>query len=243
MVGAAANGRGSESDETGAPGTAAEPAVPFSCLARRPRHPALRAAPLPVRPLGPRRASATLGRAGLGPVRWMDLHLADVTLLLARTPAVLDAWLRGLPPSWTLHDEGPGTWSPFEIVGHLIHGERADWIPRARSILEEDGVFAPFDRFAQREASRGKALEELLDTFTGLRAASLETLRGWRLGPAELARPGTHPAFGRVTLGELLATWVTHDQDHLAQVARVLAHRQREAVGPWRAYLRIVGGG
>lgn len=170
----------------------------------------------------------------------MTLDLDELCAVLERTPAILDAWLRGLPASWSKLDEGPGTWSAFDVVGHLIHGERTDWIPRARRMLEADGALEPFDRFAQARASRGKSLEELLDTFATLRRESLATLRGWSLAPADLERPGTHPELGPVTLGQHLATWVTHDLDHLAQVARVMARRQEESVGPWRAYLRIL---
>ncbi len=171
----------------------------------------------------------------------MAYEVEDAARLLERTPALLTAWLGGLPASWTRCDEGPETWSAFDVVGHLIHGERTDWIPRARLVLESDGVFEPFDRFAQKEASRGKTLDELLATFAALRAESVAALRGWRLAPADLERPGVHPAFGRVTLRQHLATWVAHDLDHLAQIARVMARRYAEDAGPWRAYLRILG--
>lgn len=171
----------------------------------------------------------------------MVYEVEAAAAILERTPAILDAWLRGLDEGWTRCDEGAGTWSAFDVVGHLIHGERTDWIPRARRILEADGVFEPFDRFAQLEASRDKRLEELLDELAGLRRASLAQLRAWRLSAADLERPGVHPAFGRVTLGQHLATWVAHDLDHLAQIARVMARRTTADVGPWRAYLRILG--
>jgi hypothetical protein len=137
---------------------------------------------------------------------------------------------------------GEGTWSPCDIVGHLCHGERTDWIPRAGIILAqgEDRRFAPFDREAQFRESGGRPLEALLDDIARLRAESVATLAGWRLGPAELALTGEHPAFGTVTLAQLLATWVAHDLGHVAQVTRVMARRYRDAVGPWRAYLPVM---
>jgi hypothetical protein len=172
----------------------------------------------------------------------MELDLDDAQSVLARTPAILDALLRGLPDPWVRNDEGPGTWSPFDVVGHLIHGERTDWIPRARIILEagEARPFEPFDRVAMFEASRGKSLGELLDAFAELRRRNLATLRGWRLRPEQLALRGRHPELGAVTLGQLLATWVAHDLGHLVQVSRVMARNYAAAVGPWRAYLKVV---
>lgn len=163
--------------------------------------------------------------------------------VLERTPAVLRALLEGLPDEWIVATEGPDTWSPFDVVGHLIHGERTDWLPRVELILTrgESVTFPPFDRFAQLEASRGLTLAELLDTFAALRAANLGRLREIVPGPAELARRGRHPEFGPVTLGQHLSTWVAHDLSHLAQIARVMARRYTEAVGPWRAYLPLLG--
>ena len=142
-------------------------------------------------------------------------------------------------------DEGAGTFSPFDNLGHLIHGERADWIPRARIILTQgpDRRFEPYDRFAQERESAGKSVEELLDEFATLRAANLATLRAWSLSERELALQGEHPEFGAVTLRQLLATWVAHDLGHMAQTARVMAKRYREPVGPWRAYLPILDRG
>lgn len=164
--------------------------------------------------------------------------------VLRRTPAVLRAWLVGLPQEWTHVNEGPDSWSPYDIVGHLIHGEKADWVPRAKHILSgnADTPFVPFDRFAQLQESQGKTLEELLDTFEELRAESLATLQGMELDEARLDLTGTHPAFGAVTLRQLLATWVLHDLSHLAQVARVMAFQWKSEVGPWKQYLRILGG-
>ena len=172
----------------------------------------------------------------------MSFELDEAIALLERTPAALRALLGGLPEPWIVADEGPETFSAFDNVGHLIHGERADWIPRARIILAQGANrrFEPFDRFAQKRESQGKSLAELLDGFARLRAENLATLRGWRLTERELALEGEHPELGRVTLRQLLATWVAHDLGHVAQTSRVMARRYREAVGPWRAYLPVL---
>jgi uncharacterized damage-inducible protein DinB len=162
--------------------------------------------------------------------------------ILRRTPKVLCVWLEGLSDGWIRTNEGPETWSPFDVLGHLVHGERTDWIPRAQHILagKGDEPFQPFDRFAQFHESEGKGLDELLDEFEEVRGESLETLEGLQLGEAELELTGTHPEFGSVTLRQLLATWVTHDLAHLAQIARVMARQQQEAVGPWEKYLSVL---
>ena len=172
----------------------------------------------------------------------MDFDLTAGIAVLERTPHALRALLGGLPPTWTEADEGPETWSPYVIVGHLIHGERTDWIPRAQLILAQGPQrrFTPYDRFAQFRESQGKSLVELLDEFSRLRAASLQTLAAWRLTDDQLALDGEHPDFGPVTLRQLLATWVAHDLGHVAQTARVMAKQYREAVGPWRAYLPVM---
>lgn len=172
----------------------------------------------------------------------MSFDLDDGIAVLERTPATFRALLAGLSDAWLRCDEGPGTFSPIDNVGHLIHGERTDWIPRVMIILAQgaDRRFAPFDRFAQAHESRGKTLDTLLDEFAELRTASVAALRSWKLTDPELALEGEHPAFGTVTLRQLLATWVAHDLGHLAQTARVMAKRHREAVGPWRAYLPIL---
>lgn len=172
----------------------------------------------------------------------MSFELAEAIALLERTPAALQALLGGLPEPWIVADEGPETFSAFDNVGHLIQGERADWIPRARIILAQGANrrFEPFDRFAQKRESQGKSLAELLDEFARLRAENLAVLRGWRLTERELALEGEHPGLGRVTLRQLLATWVAHDLGHVAQTSRVMAKRYREAVGPWRAYLPVL---
>jgi len=170
-------------------------------------------------------------------------HTLDHTLaLLSRTPATLNALLGDLPDAWTVTNEGENTWSPYDVIGHLIHGERTDWIPRARRILEsgESRPFDPFDRFAQERESQGKTLTKLLDEFGRLRAENLTTLRAMNLKPEDLARRGRHPALGVVTLSELLATWAAHDLTHLHQISRTMAHQYRESVGPWTAYLGVM---
>lgn len=172
----------------------------------------------------------------------MDFDLAQGIAVLERTPHALRAALAGLDTAWTDATEGPETWSPYIILGHLAHGERTDWIPRAQIILAQ-GVnrrFTPFDRFAQFRESQGKSLADLLEEFSRLRADNIATLAGWRLTDAELALEGEHPEFGAVTLRQLLATWVAHDLGHVAQIARVMAKQYREAVGPWRAYLPVL---
>jgi len=169
-------------------------------------------------------------------------ELTDALEVLGRTPAAFRALLGGLSERWTAPNEGAETFSAFDNLGHLVHGERTDWIPRARIILEHgrSRTFDPFDRFAQAHESRGKHVADLLDEFERLRTANLETLRGWRLTDRELALEGEHPALGRVTLAQLLAAWVVHDLGHLAQTSRVMAKQYRDAIGPWRAYLPIV---
>jgi hypothetical protein len=172
----------------------------------------------------------------------MDFDLTAATAILERTPNAFRAMLAGLPPVWTDATEGPDTWSPYIILGHLLHGERTDWIARAEIILAqgENRRFEPFDRFAQFRESEGKTLTDLLDEFAKVRAENLATLASWRLSDAQLALEGAHPAFGPVTLRQLLATWVAHDLGHIAQTARVMAKQYRDAVGPWRAYLPVM---
>jgi hypothetical protein len=172
----------------------------------------------------------------------MDFDLTAGTAVLERTPHTLRAMLAGLPSTWTDATEGPETWSPYDIVGHLVHGERANWIPRSRIILDQgpERRFPPFDRFAHFRESRGRSLADLLDEFARLRAENLTTLAGWNLTDDQLALQGEHPQFGPVTLRQQLATWVAHDLSHLAQAARVMAKQYREAVGPWRAFLPIM---
>src|SRR4051812_27228736 len=169
----------------------------------------------------------------------MDFDSIAGTAVLERTPQTLRALLAGLPAEWTEATEGPETWSPYVIVGHLIHGERTDWIPRARIILAQGPQrrFTPYDRFAQFHESEGKSLADLLDEFARLRAENVGTLAEWRLTEMQLELQGEHPEFGPVTLRQLLSTWVAHDLGHVAQAARVMAKQYRDAVGPWRAYL------
>lgn len=173
----------------------------------------------------------------------VDPNLSSIRLVLSRTPGTLTVWLHGLPDAITRRNEGPETWSAFDVVGHLIHGDRADWIPRAQCILEHglERAFEPFDRFAQFEASAGRSLDELLVEFAALREKNLAALDGLRLSAEQLKLPGKHPHFGGVTLGQLLATWAVHDLGHLAQIARVMAKSYAFDVGPWEAYLSILG--
>jgi len=174
-----------------------------------------------------------------------NLDLAHAVAVLERTPGVLVAWLRGLPDAWLdARPEGPESFSPRDVLGHLISAEREDWIPRARIILEhgERRAFEPFDRFAFRREIEGRSLEELLDDFARLREAGLADLAELRLTAGDLARTGRHPdpGIGTVTLGHLLATWVVHDLSHLGQIARVMGKRYAEAVGPWAPYLPML---
>ena len=172
----------------------------------------------------------------------MDFDLPRTIALLTRTPPTLDAFLRDLPETWILGNEGGKTWSPFDIVGHLIHGERTDWMARTRIILQygEDRPFDPFDRLGQERESRGKSLGELLDEFARLRALNLDALRGMDLQPSDFDRRGRHPALGAVTLAQLLSTWAVHDLTHLHQLSRVMAFQYRDVVGPWSAYLGVL---
>jgi len=172
----------------------------------------------------------------------MEHNLEHTIALLTRTPAALDALLRDLPDAWTRSNEGEKTWSAFDVVGHLIHGELTDWMPRARMILEsgEARAFEPFDRSGQERASAGKSLAQLLDEFARLRAQNLRELRALNLKQYDLARRGRHPELGAVTLSELLATWAAHDLTHLHQISRIMAQQYRQAVGPWSAYLGVM---
>lgn len=172
----------------------------------------------------------------------MHQELSDTVALLRRTPAALDALLGGLPDRWTHHNEGDGTWTVFDIVGHLIHGDRADWMTRARRVLEfgETKAFDSFDRTAQEREAAGKSLRELLDEFARVRAERLRELEALNLQPSDLERRGRHPVFGAVTLGQLLATWAAHDLTHLHQISRVMAHQYRDDVGPWIKYLGVL---
>ena len=172
----------------------------------------------------------------------MEQNLQQTILLLARTPMALNALLRDLPEMWTHRNEGGNTWNVFEVVAHLIYGEQADWIPRARIILQfgETRTFEPFDRKGYIKLSQGKTLAQLLDEFTRARSESLEQLRALNLQPQDLERRGRHPAFGPVKLSQHLATWAAHDLTHVHQISRIMAHQYREAVGPWHDYLGVL---
>ena len=174
-------------------------------------------------------------------MRHERFNLDEAVAILERTPAGLGALLAGLPERWVRATEGDGTWSPYDVVGHLVHGERMDWLPRARHILAgETRPFDPFDREAQFAEGRGGGMEELLATFTELRRENVASLVGMNLTSADLNRTGRHPELGEVTLEQLLATWVVHDLDHIGQIARVMAKVYAGAVGPWGAYLSIL---
>ena len=171
-----------------------------------------------------------------------EFGMAETIAVLSRTPATLDALMRGLPNVWVRCDEGKDTWSAVEILGHLIFGERTDWMPRLRIILEHGEVrpFDPFDRFAQLKESQDRPLEQLLDDFSRLRRENLAALEALNLQSEDLARRGRHPALGVVTLSELLAAWAVHDLTHVHQLSRVMANHYRNAVGPWSAYLGVL---
>ncbi|HEX3587099.1 MAG TPA: DinB family protein [Candidatus Angelobacter sp.] len=171
-----------------------------------------------------------------------EFNLDETVAVLTRTPATLDVMLRGLLENWVRSNEGKDTWSAFDIMGHLIVGERTDWMTRVRVILEhgEARPFDPFDRFAQSRESQNKSLEQLLDDFARLRSENLAALQALNLQPEDLSRRGRHPALGVVTLQQLLATWAVHDLTHLHQLSRVMAHQYRDAVGPWSAYLGVL---
>lgn len=172
----------------------------------------------------------------------MDFELSRSIEILERTPGVLRAMLAGLSEPWVRNNYGPDTFSPFDVVGHLIHGEKADWMARIRMILEHgpNRTFDPFDRYAMFEASKGRTLGELLDEFERLRRRNIEDVRALNLTAEVLQRKGTHPALGSVTLENLLATWAVHDLNHIAQVCKAMAWQHKEAVGPWSAYLSIL---
>ncbi len=171
----------------------------------------------------------------------MEFSIVHGAAVLERTPGVLRALLGGTGPEWTHGNYGQGTFSPYDVVGHLIAGERTDWLVRARIILEHGTAtpFSKYDRYAQFENSRGQSIHDLLDEFARLRAENLASLRALALTPADLVKRGMHPALGEVTLSQLLATWVVHDLNHLAQIARGMAWQYEGAVGPWREYLGI----
>jgi hypothetical protein len=172
----------------------------------------------------------------------MNHDLPHTIALLSRTPAALDALLRDLSQDWTMHNEGGDTFTVHDVIGHLIYGDRVDWLARTRMILEygETRPFEPFDRRGHVKECAGKTLPLLLDEFARVRSAALDDLRSLNLTPAQLALRGNHPSFGAVTLSQLLATWAAHDLTHLHQISRILAHQYREAVGPWSAFLGVL---
>lgn len=172
----------------------------------------------------------------------MAHKLDDTFALLERTPAALDALLRGLPEAWSHANEGEKTWSAFDIVGHLVHQEQDNWLPRAKMIREagESRTFASIDRAAHARITAGKSLPQLLDEFQRARAKNVAEVKSWRLTAADLEKRGTHPAFGPVTLSQLLATWAAHDLTHLHQLSRVMAQQYREHVGPWTRYMGVM---
>ena len=172
----------------------------------------------------------------------MKFNLNDAVLILERTPGVLKAYLKDLPDNWIKQNEGGESWSPFDIVGHLIHGEKTDWIPRTKIILEdgEERPFEPFDRFAQFENSKEENINELLDEFESLRKQNLRTLQSMKLTENDLQKKGIHPEFDTITLEQLLSTWVVHDLGHIRQISRVMAKLYKEEIGPWEKYLPVV---
>jgi hypothetical protein len=172
----------------------------------------------------------------------MDHNLSQTIALLARTPAALNALLCDLPEAWTLQNEGENTWSPYDVVDHLVYVERGDWIPRIKIVLEfgETQTLEPVDRQAHSRETQRKTLPQLLDKFAWQRSENLEELRTLNLQPADLKRCGQHRALGPITLSALVATWAVHDLTHLHQVSRILAHQYRDAVGPWNRYLGVL---
>ena len=173
----------------------------------------------------------------------MQFQLQDGIAILERTPSILDAWLRDLPDRWAHANDGQDTWSPFDILGHLIHGENTDWLPRLHIILSDSSnkTFESFDRFAQLQENKGKSVAELLQTFRDLRRSNVEKLRSLGLTERQYDTTGIHPSLGNVTLRQLLATWVAHDLNHLGQIAQVMARQYKIEVGPWRESLDILG--
>jgi hypothetical protein len=172
----------------------------------------------------------------------VDFRFSDAVPILRRTPEVVRTLLRNLPEEWTGGNEGPNTWTPFDVVGHLIHADREDWMPRVRHILErgEADVFPAFNREGMFSASKGRTLDDLLGEFAVIRAESLTQLETLRLTETDLLRTSRHPEFGVVTLGQHLSTWVVHDFTHINQIVRVMARQYGKAVGPWQAYLSVL---
>ena len=172
----------------------------------------------------------------------MEFEIGKALEILERTPKVLRSLLDGLSADWTQHNEGPDTWSPYDVIGHLVHGEQTDWLTRTQIILNSgtSQTFEPFDRFAQFEESKGKSLKNLLDEFAEHRASNLKALRAMNISEEQLIQEGLHPAFGKVSLKQLLSAWVVHDLSHIVQVSRVMAKQYADEVGPWTAYLTVL---
>lgn len=172
----------------------------------------------------------------------ISFRLDEAIQILESTPATINALLKGKPEAWINNNEGNETWSPFDVVGHLVHGEKTDWISRMKIILMGEGgkSFEPFDRFAQFETSKGKTMDTLLDEFASLRKRNIETLKGKNLQENDLDRKGIHPSLGEVTLRQLLATWTVHDLSHIAQICRVMSKQYTDEVGPWKAYIPLL---
>lgn len=172
----------------------------------------------------------------------MEFELSNAISILERTPLVLKALLKDMPDAWTHQNEGKDTWSPFDVLGHLIHGERTDWIPRTKIIMgnDPDKKFEPFDRFAQFENSKGKTMNQLLEEFERFRNENIDQLKSMQITTQDLLRKGLHPQFGKITLKQMLSTWVAHDLAHIAQISRVMARQYKSEVGPWYDYLNIL---
>ena len=172
----------------------------------------------------------------------MKFNIDKAMPILERTPAIVALLLKDLDNDWINNNEGQDTWSPFDVVGHYIHGEKTDWRPRVNKILEKgtSSAFDPYDRFAQYQESKGKSLSQLLDEFENLRAANMKWFKSLGLTTVKLDAEGMHPVLGKVTLRQLLATWVIHDLTHIAQVTRVMAKQYKEEMGPWIKFFRIM---
>ena len=169
------------------------------------------------------------------------MNLSHSIEILESTPRLLNEWLKNLSDPWLSNNEGENTWSPFDIVGHLLHGEKTDWIPRLRILHENNnGTFIPFDRFAQFEDSKGKDIHQLLDEFTKLRKENISILKELNLQDSDFYKKANHPELGPVKLSQLLAAWVVHDLGHIVQIARVMAKQYKDYVGPWEAYLTVL---
>lgn len=172
----------------------------------------------------------------------MTFEIDKATQILSRTPQVIEALLKGISDDWLMNNEGENTWSAYEIVGHLIHGEMTDWIPRAKIILSNspNKTFEPFDRFAQQRQGKARAMTDLLEEFKKLRTKNIKELLSFKIDEKTLKKKGIHPELGEVNLKELLSTWVVHDLGHISQISRVMSKQYKDEVGPWKEYLGIL---